>query len=232
MRISGSLGNNINFIEQKSNISKEQKNQSDANITSHSDSFSTTQIASNEILTHNDSLGLLQVAQESISSLQGKNKNLKNLSQMFEGFVSDKTNLEKEFESVIEEMFDVVDGTVYNKTQLFYTNMSFSQMQAMPSFMMSDVISLEDLNIGDKDGLLMFEKKLTNLYEDLTKAKEFVQLVSFNTLAASSYSEVLLEGFSLEKTQVEVKQAIYKEDIQRAHDVNSLRDKVSSLLED
>lgn len=230
MKIGSGFGNNINFIEQKTTISQELKNQNSPKTVSSGDSFFNSSLSTIDIMNYNDNLGMLQVSQNSLQSLKEKNKKLQGFAEQFEYHQENKVTLEKEFESVIEEMFDVVDKTIYNNQQLFYTNMSFSKETAMPSFMLSEFISIEDLSLEQKDSLVLFDKKIESLSEEITKAKEYVQLVSFNALAASSCSLENIKDFSLSQKSEPIK--LNKEEMQRAHDMNSLMEKATSLLRD
>jgi hypothetical protein len=227
MKIGGSSGNNINFIEQKTNISKMNSKQSGEEISSHSESLTSFSLSSSDMLTQNESLGILQTVQSSIDVLKEKNTLLQSIAEKYEYATSEKTSLSQEFEYVIEDMLSVVDSTIYNNMQLFYTNISFNQEQSVQSPMLSDIINIEDLSIEDKAGLNLFDTTLQSIEKDIKSSKEYTELVAFNSLAASSYKAYNTQNTDENTLHV----TLGTQELQRAHDVNSLKDKASFLLE-
>jgi hypothetical protein len=226
MKISGSFGNNINFIEQKTNTLK--TSQSQSKISAETDTFTSKSSKTTNLGVYTESLGLIDIAYHSLSNLKESGKNLQELSEQF-SLTQESNSLHVEFEEGIEKMLDVIDNTIYNNTQIFYTNFSFSQ--TMPSFMLSEIINIEDLNIQDKEGLEVFETKLYNLQEELTKTKEHLGIVSFNSLAAMSSNQEISKE-SLKELQSHLTQDISHEELLKAHNTELLKDKISSLLAD
>lgn len=208
MKISGSLGNNINFIEQKTNNIKAKAIQSEGVKQTRVDSFDSQSISKIDFSSQNNFLGMLEVAAESIDKLKENSKTLYGLAEKFSFFESEQNNLSLQFDETIESMYTVVDSTVYEKTQLFYTNISFSSDKAMPSFMMSEIISIDDLSIENVDGLNVFEKKLDSLKDEIQSSQTYLQHASFNSLAALSYRDNIEE----------VKAEVTAQGLERAHD--------------
>jgi chaperonin cofactor prefoldin len=97
--------------------------------------------------------------------------------------------------------------------------------------MLSEIINIEDLNIQDKEGLEVFETKLSNLQEELTNTKEHLGIVSFNSLAAMSSNQEISKE-SLKELQSHLTQDISHEELLKAHNTELLKDKISSLLAD
>lgn len=223
MKINGSSGNSINFIEQKkSNISSSNK-QENINF-DHSDKFTGKSVSPNLIMESNQFLGILEIAHESISKLGSDAEELKKLSEKFVYFKSQKNELTSQFYTITEGMLDVVDNTIYKDTQIFYTILNFTVGSYSADLSLSREFNIEDFNINSLEELSDFENTLNNIKEEIKDIKKYIQVASFNKIAALHVDSPHLNNAIPEKISLAL------EDIKGAHDVSSLKDKVSTLL--
>jgi hypothetical protein len=225
MKINGSLGNNINFIEQKKSNTFSSNTQKNDTL-DNSDKFIGKAVSANAILKSNESLSILEIALNAISKLSSDTDALKKLSDKLVYFQSQERELTKEFESITEGMLDVVDNTMFKDTQIFYSTLNFKVESYEADLSLNRDVNIEDLYINDKEELNNFANNLESIKKDINQIKNYIQVASFNSIAALHVDSPLLNIHITQKLTLNV------DDIKGVHDVNSLKDKVSLLLAD
>jgi len=216
MQINGNSGNNINFIEQKKSVHAPDLKKDITNSLKSDELSLSTAVSPSSLLETNESITMLQVAFESIEKLQEGGEKLQKFTEQ---------NIE--FESITESMLDIVDNTVFKETQLFFTNLTFSTGSSSLELSLSKDYGIEDLSVDNTDGFEKLEGILDQVKEEIQTIKQHLEIASFNKIASlntTKPSELLLN-----KVNEEV--ALHVKDIGKAHDINILKDKISTLLD-
>jgi len=228
MQINASSANSINFIEQKkSNTSS--LPQKDTTTFHREDRFVSKTTTTTSLLELNSSLGTLQVAEDALQQLQNKNKELQKLTEKNIDFPSRETELNDMFEEITIEMLDIVDNTMVNETQLFYMTHSFSIGNEELELTLQNDFGIEDFSLFSIEELKNFDTKISDVEKEIAGLKSQLELVSFNKMASLPSNSPLLDinrNVTVEELVLDV------EDMKRAHDINSLKDKVSFLVSD
>jgi len=228
MQINASSANSINFIEQKkSNTSSSDLRNSTA--PEKGDSFVNEASISTTLLELNDSLSTLQIASNTLLKLKSNGEELGKLTQRHTLFQSQELELSEKFEEITIEMLDIVDNTMIKNTQLFYTTHSFKVGNEELELSLKNDFGIEDLNLFNEDELKSFDANLSVVEKEVNEIKKQIELANFNTMASLDKNSPLLDvkrNIDYEKLTVNV------EDMKRAHNTSSLKDKVSFLLSD
>jgi hypothetical protein len=114
-------------------------------------------------------------------------------------------------------------------TQLFYTTHSFKVGNEELELSLKNDFGIEDLNLFNEDELKSFDANLSVVEKEVNEIKKQIELANFNTMASLDKNSPLLDvkrNIDYEKLTVNV------EDMKRAHNTSSLKDKVSFLLGD
>lgn len=233
MKINGSSGSNINFVEQRSNSLEQLKKEAKQNAPIQDRYEQKISNVSYVALTQsNESLGALEVATKAIDELQQGSQKLQNLIQKSTHFSEQKVEIEEEFEATSEGMLDIVDNTLFGQSQLFYTPMQLNAGKEEFSFTLGADFGIEDFDLESQEQLKAFEQNLSEIKQNIAKAKQHVEVGSFNTLASMD----MTNSYQLESISQNLFQAqkptepLAKGEISRAHQVDSLKEKVSLLL--
>lgn len=228
MQINASSANSINFIEQKKSTTSS-ISQKDRTTFHREDSFVGQTTPTTSLLELNSSLGTLQVADDALQQLQNKNKDLQKLTEKYMSFSSRETELNEKFEEITVEMLDIVDNTMVNETQLFYTTHLFNIGNEELELTLQNDFGIEDFSLLSIDELKGFNTKISNAKEEIVGIKNQIELVSFNKIASLESNSPLLDI----KKDINVDELVLNaEDMKRAHNINSLMDKVSFLVSD
>ena len=228
MQINASSANSINFIEQKkSNTSS--SNLKDNSFFDKKDSFVGKTSTSSSLLELNESLGMLQIAGDTILQLKSHSEELQKLTQKYTDFQSQKLELNEQFEKIAIKMLDIVDNTMIKDRQLFYTTHIFITGSQELELTMQNDYEIEDLNLLNDEEINVFDTKLINVEKQISEIKKQIEIANFNQMAALDKNSPLLD-IKRNNTSYELELSV--EDIKRAHDINSLKDKVGFLLAD
>jgi len=226
MQINASSANSINFIEQKklnaSSFNKTNNKNSDIE-----DSFLSKTISSIESLELNESLGTLQIAQSTVHKLKTNTQELQKLTEKFSFFQSQEIELSEKFENITINMLDIVDNTMVKDKQLFYNTHLFKSGSIEFKLTMENDYGIEDLNLTNSKKINDFEDKLSTVKNQIDEIKSYIELTNFNQMAALKNGSPLLD---ITKNSTNEKVTLNVEDIKRAHNTNSLIDKVDFLL--
>ncbi len=228
MQINASSSNSINFIEQKK-LNTSSSSFKESNTLDRADSFTSETISSISLLESNESIGMLQIAGATISQLQDSSGELQKLIDKYSFFTSQEVELSEKFEDITGKMLDIVDNTMLKDSQLFYTTHVFSSGSAKFKLTMANDYGIEDLNIANVEELSSFDTKLSSVKTQIDEIKKQIEIVNFNQMAALQKNSPLLDikqNITIDESSLSI------EDIKRAHDTNSLKDKLSYLLED
>ncbi|WP_024955462.1 hypothetical protein [Sulfurospirillum arcachonense] len=223
MKINGSSANSINFIEQKKSNTSYLKTANNT-LKEPIDTFEAKTVFATNLLESNESVGILQTAEYSIKKLKNNNEELQKLTEKYEYFKSQKSELNEKFEEITINMLDIVDNTTFKDTQLFYTTHTFNSGNSEFSLALPNEYGIEDFSIDNRDELNTFSNKLEELTTKISSIKQNIEVAHFNQVAALNEHSPLLS--QIENT------ILNKDDIQGAHDVSSLKDKLSFLLDD
>ncbi len=216
MQINGNSGNNINFIEQRKSVNALDVKKDITNSLKSDELSLSSAISPSTLIQTNESITMLQVAFESIEKLEMSGEKLQKFSE---------PNIE--FEAITESMLDIVDNTVFKETQLFFTNLSFSTGSSSLELSLSKDYGIEDLSVNNTDGFENFKGVLSQVKEEIQTIKQHLETASFNKIASLSTakpSELLLN-----KSSEEV--ALHVKDMSKAHNIDALKDKISTLLD-
>ena len=229
MKIDGTSANSINFIEQKKSNTSTPKQES---IPSRIDTFVGKSMSATVLLESNDSIGILQIAFNSITKLQDGSNELQKLNEKFLYFKSEESELNEKFEEIALEMLDIVDNTMFKDKGLFYAQHTLTIGNAEFSFSMINNDSIEDFTLGVDTNLDSFVKGLNSIKEEITQIKSYVEVASFNQMAVLHVNNPLSEIEPNMLSKEEKIPSIGIDEIKQAHDTSLLKDKVSHLLED
>ena len=216
MKIDSNFANSINFIEQKKSNSSLDKSISKSSV----DRFEGRTLSSSFIEDTNNSLGLLEVANESIIDLKQSSAYLKKLTEKNLLFPELSSELNEEFESVVGKVEDILDNTIYNQNQIFYKTHEFNIGGYSFKINLLEECCIEDFSIEDKELVSRFENSLHDLSLKIKDAKDYLEVANFNKIASLNNEKV--DGF--------LPEGLSKEELKGAHDENSLREKVDYLL--
>jgi len=92
---------------------------------------------------------------------------------------------------------------------------------------MENDYGIEDLNLTNSKKINDFEDKLSTVKNQIDEIKSYIELTNFNQMAALKNGSPLLD---ITKNSTNEKVTLNVEDIKRAHNTNSLIDKVDFLL--
>lgn len=225
MQINASSVNSINFLEQKkSNTST--SNTSQEKLQNYEDEFVGKTLSKNTFFESNDTIATLQVAYDSIINLKNNNTELQQLSERVQYFKSEEMELNERFEQTTENMLDIVDNTVFQDTQIFYSALNFTSGSYEFNLSLSENFNIEDFTLGDSESLKTFESNLKTLEEDILKVKNHFEVANFNNLASLHVEVPNLEESSQDNI------ILAKQSLGEAHDNELLRSKVLDLLKD
>lgn len=231
MKISGNNGANINFIEQRSVTLKSAISKDTSNVQSISDRFEKTQISFTNFTQNNAALGVMQMAQSSLDALKEGARNLKQLHEKSTLFPEQKSDFQDTFEMQNESLLDIIDNTLFNEMQLFYTPFEFEVGSQKYDFALRSDFGIEGLSIDEIDGINELEENLEQMQEGLSTLQRLVEVASFNELASMKDAQSLkvAQQLTLEKQE---KVSPNKEELTRAHDTQGLKEKLLILLGD
>lgn len=231
MKINGSSANSINFIEQKkSNTSKSQleNNKNEA----RGDIFSANSMPSPIHLNSNESMGLLQVALDSIDVLSSKNNDLQKLNEKFSYFTSQEDELKEKFDQISVDMLDVIDNTMFKDSGVFYAEHTLSIGSLEYNFSMLSDETIEDFVLGDSNAVDDFAIHLDSLKSGISTIKEQLEIANFNNVAVLHEHSPLINIDASMLTKKEEPPILSTYDIKQAHNVDLLKSRVDFLLED
>lgn len=216
MKIDSNFANSINFIEQKKSNSSFDKSISKSSV----DRFEGRTLSSFCIEDINNSLGLLEVANESLTDLKQSSAYLKKLTEKNLLFPELSSELNEEFESMIGKVEDILDNTIYNQNQIFYKTHEFNIGGYSFKVNLLEECCIEDFSIEDKELVIRFENSLYDLSLKIKHTKDYLEVANFNKIAS----------LNNERVDSSFPNKISKDELKGAHDENSLREKVDYLL--
>lgn len=228
MRIDGSSAHSINFIEQKkSNISILKEN----STPQRTDTYVGKSMSSIALLESNESVAMLQVAHESITKLQTKSSELQKLNEKFTFFQSQESELNEKFEEITGKMLDIVDNTMFKDRGVFYTQHTFDIGDSEFTLSMTNENSIEDFVLGSSEEIDGYSNGLQSIKQSITQIKNYIEIANFNQIAFLHVESPLVHVDSSLFTKETQKPFINVENLNQAHDVSLLKDKVSFLLD-
>jgi len=228
MQINASSSNNINFIEQKK-LNTSSVDLKKSTVLEEGDSFVSKASMSTTLLELNNSLSTLQMASNSLQKLKSNGEELQKLTQRYTLFQSQELELNEKFEEITIEMLDIVDNTMIKNKQLFYTTHSFKIGSQELEMSLKNDFGIEDLNLFNDEELKSFEINLSSVEKEIDGIKKQIELANFNTMASLDTNSPLLD---VKRNMDHEEITVSVEDMKRAHNINSLKDKVSFLLSD
>lgn len=226
MQIIAKSANNIDFLERKklNALSLEEEKNLDKSV-----AFENEAVKSKSLLELNESIGILQVAQASMSQLKSHSEELRQISEDYTMSYANKFELKEKFEEITVQMLDIVDNTMFNDKELFYASHSFHIGNEEFDLSMSNDYGIEDFSIESTEEFGVFIRQVNSVESQIAAIKKQVEETHLNQMAALDTKN---PAFNNEYKNDSIDLVLSVEDIKRAHDANSLQDKVSFLLAD
>jgi hypothetical protein len=217
MKINGNFANNINFIEQKKSNSSVDKHSLDEKV----DTFDGKTLNSTLVEDINNSLAILEVANNSLESLKINGNELRKISEKTPLFPDKLDELSEKFDNIVQNIEDILDNTIYNQKQIFYTTHNFDIGGYSFNINFLEDCCIEDFSIDNKKVLDKFETTIEKLHVELKDTKTYLEVANFNKIASLN-SKTDLVKFDINK--------LSKNSIKEAHNINSLKSKIDFLL--
>ncbi len=187
----------------------------------------------------NDGIGMLQIADGTLSNLSQSADKLNQLSVRYNSAAlnsDQKAMLQQEFSATTQAMQDMVQQTTYNGKQIFGQTMSFEMGNGSIDVSALQVSGIDSMSIDNQNSIQSFMDNLDQTRSDVGSAMNQFETSITNSLSAVSNlssSKSNIEETPMDKKISDLNQNQLKLEVSmlaQAHQNNQLQKRISALL--